>query len=106
MKSNQLQDWEIDVVMVMKTRQRQLKSELDSLTEQIAQSEQAILNRFLDEEFVRTETYSLQAHVAERRFPCWKELFISFLGKEKADEIVAKTEPKVYRTLRINKFVA
>lgn len=45
--------------------------------------------------------FELSVRNAERRYPAWKEHFISRLGKIEADEVLAATSPPIHRKIII-----
>ena len=92
--------------MALKAKKHQLKLEMERITEEVSRAEKDLLEKLDQKTSLKSDTYSIQEQVTERRFPSWKEHFISFAGKGRADDIIADTEPKVYRSVLIKKHAA
>lgn len=97
-------DKEIEEIMSLQVQSDQLKSHLEHVQEKMRDLENCVIHKIDAGAQVTGSFYALQVQKIERRYPAWKEHFIALAGKAAAEDIAERTEPKVYRTLKIKQW--
>ncbi len=92
---------EIEELLALKETQKELKRRLALIDQSVQSSEGAIIVKLDSDADLSSCGFGLEVKESERRYPAWKEHFTELAGKEAADRVLAQTEPKVYRNLRI-----
>ena len=91
---------EILAILSLRDKRRFLKKQMDLVDGSLRECEQKLIERFSNGALV-DEGYDLYVRAVERRYPAWKEHFISQVGKEAADEVLKSTAPRRYFDLII-----
>ena len=76
-----------------------LKKRLSLLEEAMKGQEGQLISQIEGGAELATVPYLISIQIIERRFPAWKEEFISRLGKQLADQIHQATRPRIYKSL-------
>jgi hypothetical protein len=92
---------QIEQLIAMRETQRSLKERLTLMDDAIHTAQEAILGALDAGADLSYCPYSLSIQVQERRYPKWRDEFVSRLGKTEADQILANTTATVYRKLVI-----
>ncbi len=90
----------IEQLLAMKESKANLKKRLELISSSIADLESDLIAKVERGEVIDGK-FTLKVKRTEKRFPAWKEHFISLAGKEEADAILDSTIPKVYKALNI-----
>lgn len=94
-------DRDIQSVLAMREMELRYKRMLERAHEAVRLAEQNIIMKLDMGADTSGCGYGLRIREVERRYPAWKEFFISLAGKAEADRVSEATEPKVYRNLVI-----
>lgn len=92
---------EIEKLLAMRETQKGLKERLALMEEAISQAEDLILSSIDAGADLSRLGYTVEVQESSRRYPAWKEHFISRLGKDAADAVLEGTKPTVFRKLVI-----
>lgn len=92
-------DGDVERFLSQRASEKRIKRLLERVQESVKAYEQEIIAKLDRGADVNTGNFGLRIRVSNRRFPAWKEHFISVAGKEAADQILERTEPKVHRNL-------
>ncbi len=93
---------EIEQLLALRETQKELKRRLELIDQSVDSTEQAIISKLDSGANISACGFGLEVKQVERRYPAWKEHFIDLAGKEAADRVLAETDPKVYRNLKID----
>ncbi len=93
---------EIEQLLALKETQKELNRRLELIEQSVQSTEDTIISKIDSGADLSSCGFGIEVKEVERRYPAWKEHFIELAGKDTADRILAETEPKVYRNLRID----
>jgi hypothetical protein len=96
----QITDIEIQQIKAKKDARLKLKRRLAEVEQDLKGQEQYLIE-LLDNGAEVISEREIKIKNTERRYPSWKEHFISLCGKDLADEVLESTEPKIHRELII-----
>lgn len=91
---------EVQSLQSLRSRQQELRHELDLVDASVTEVEHSVLAK-LDQGATPPTGFDLVVKTFQRRYPAWKEWFIRFNGKAKADRILAKTPASISKTVLI-----
>lgn len=94
-----ISDSDVERYLSQRESAKRFKRLLERIQESLRSAEQGIIAKLDQGADVSWCSFGLQVKEALRRFPSWKDHFISLAGKEAADRIVETTTPKIYRNL-------
>jgi len=94
---------EVQEHLALKESIKALNRRIELLTESLDKSEQNLIAKLDFGADPSACGFDLSVRETEKRFPAWKEHFISAQGKAEADRILESTEAKLYRDLIIKK---
>lgn len=92
---------EVESLLAMRETQNTLRDRLAVMDEAIKKSETALLGQIESGADLSGCRYSVNVEEFTRRYPAWKEHFISRLGKSEADAVMDSTAPVILRKLVI-----
>jgi hypothetical protein len=95
---NQITDIDLQQLKVLKDVRARLKKQLSKIESEVKGQEQNIISMYESGAELNT-SIEFKVKERERRYPSWKEHFISECGKELADQVVSETEPKKYKEI-------
>ncbi len=90
---------QIEKILAMRETQKALRERLALIEKAIGDAEGEVIGLVESGADTTQAGYAVSVSVSERRYPSWKEHFISLMGKEKADQILEQTTPTIYRRL-------
>lgn len=92
---------EVDKILAMRETQKALKDRLAFMEEAVKRAEAELIAAI--DSGADTSLLGCQVSVEsiERRYPAWKEHFISRLGKAETDAVMESTAPTMHRKLVI-----
>lgn len=90
---------DLDRLLTLKDTAKALQSRPERLAEEAESLEEATLISQVENGVITPPGVELTVQVMERRFPAWKEEFISRLGKTEADLVLESTPSKIYKRL-------
>lgn len=93
-------DIEIQTFLNFKKEREFYKKKLEEIEDAIKTVEQSFIKIIQNGGKVHSSKI-LEIKESQRRYPAWKEHFIEFCGKAKADEVIDATEPKIHLSLVI-----
>lgn len=99
--SPKLTPTEIEKLLAFRETHRALKDRLEAIDKAIKSTEADILAKIDSGADTSACGHHVYVQSTERRFPAWKEHFITFMGKAKADAILEGTTPEIYRKVLI-----
>lgn len=94
---------EVNEFLAMKESIAALKRRIELLTKSVNQTEENLIAKIDLGANAAACGFLLSVRDSEKRFPAWKEHYISACGKEAADRILESTEAKLYRDLIFKK---
>ncbi len=92
---------EIEQLIAMRETQKSLKDRLALMDQSIDQLSEKLIGLVDSGADLSQCGYHVSIQTSERRYPAWKEHFISRLGKADADDILEATTPVIHRKLVI-----
>jgi len=92
---------EVEQLLALRETQKELKRRLELVDQSVESAEQAIVSKLDSGADLTACGFGLEVKECERRYPAWKEHFIELAGKDAAHRVLAQTDPKIYRNLRI-----
>jgi len=98
---NVLNPTDIEQLLAMRETQRSMRERLALIDESISGLENEVLTAIDLGADLRNLKYAVSVQTTERRYPSWKEHFISRLGKSEADSVLELTAPVTHRKLVI-----
>lgn len=90
---------QIEKILAMRESQKALRDRLALIEQAISDAEKEVIGLVEAGADLSQAGYAISVSSSERRYPAWKEHFIEFAGKQKADQILEETEPTLYRRL-------
>ena len=91
---------EVQQVIALKSTLKQLKKQVESISSSLSHAESVLVEK-LEAGASSPFGFSLAVKEVARKFPAWKEYFISRLGKNEADKVLESVEPKIYKNLTV-----
>jgi hypothetical protein len=92
---------EVQKLIAMRETQKALKSRLELMDQAVKESEAVIIAAVDAGAAIEGLGVDLRIEEVSRRYPAWKEHFISRMGKAVADEVLEHTAPVTYRRVVI-----
>lgn len=90
---------EIEKVLALRESRKALADRLQLIEAALSESENEIIAQIDAGADLSQTGYAISINESERRFPRWKEEFISIAGKPAADRVLEATPATVYRRL-------
>ena len=93
----------VQVERLLATREtyRALKKRLDAMAETVDELESEIITQVEGGMDFSATGYNVRIQESIRRYPAWKEHFLSRLGKAEADAVLEATAPTIHKKLAI-----
>lgn len=90
---------QIEQLLAMRETQKGLKERLKLMDEAVEKAEETIIDMVCKGADTFACGFEVRIQELERRYPAWKEHFISRLGKAEADSVMENTAPVMHRKL-------
>lgn len=91
----------VEQILAMRETRKALQERLELVEKALSTAEDEIIGLIELGADVASAGYALSVNESQRRYPAWKEHFISFMGKAKADDILEATPATIYKKLVI-----
>lgn len=92
---------DIENILALRESQKALKARLDLIVRALDTAENKIVQSIESGADLAHCRFSLSIHEISRRYPAWKEHFISHCGKVEADQVLESTTPTIHKKLEI-----
>src|ERR1700730_7335305 len=90
---------EVEQALALRETLQGLKKRMDLIETSLQETETTIISKLDAGADFSSCGYSIFVKEVQKRYPSWKEEFLSRLGKSEADAVMETTEPKIYRNL-------
>jgi len=97
----QINQTSIESILAMRETQRALKDRLRVMDDALDKAESTLIDAIDNGVDLSSIGYNVEVQENTRRYPAWKEHFISRLGKSEADAVMASTPETFHRKLVI-----
>lgn len=102
LKTQGINSMELEGLLAMKKQLKTLQGKMERIQEAIKCKEADLIN-LVDGGAASPAGFTLSIREFEKRYPAWKEHYISLTSQEQAEAILKQTEPTLYRNLVIKK---
>lgn len=92
---------QIEQILALRESRKALADRLELIEKSLSEAETQIIFAIDSGANVANAGYAVSISETERRYPKWKEEFISVAGKAAADKVLEATPANVYRKLII-----
>ena len=92
---------QVEQLLAMRDAQKGLKERLRLMEESVDKIEKDLIAAVASGADLSQCGYEVSLQTVERRYPAWKEHFISKLGKEAADAVMNSTAPTTFQRVVI-----
>lgn len=98
-QTNAIANSQLEHLLAMREAQKGLRHRLKLMDDAIEKAESEIMEQLDCGVDLSACGYELSIQETVRRYPAWKEHFISRMGKEVADSVMENTAPVLHRKL-------
>lgn len=92
---------DIERILALREAKDGLKRRIELIEGSLREAEAALVLALETQPELIYGDYTLSVKVTEKRYPAWKEHFLTHAGKERADRILLETAPRIYKSLII-----